>query len=370
MNIIIFIIVLAILVLVHEFGHFIVAKKSGIKVTEFGLGFPPKLWSKTYGETEYSINAIPFGGFVRIFGEDPNDESLSGPERARAISSKPRYIQAAVLVAGVFFNILFAWLLISTGYLIGLPSSADHIGPGTVENIRLTVTSVSPDSPASKSTLKAGDQIISLSSESKNKNKDYLTEEITASNVSNFIEAHGKEGVAFSLLRAGESVTTEPIIGVEGIIPGKVAIGIAMDNIGTLRLPFFTAFYQGAKDVGNLFVMTASGLWDLLSKAFVGKANLSEVTGPVGIVGLVGEVTKLGFVYLMSFTALISINLAVINLFPFPALDGGRLVIVAIEAIIRRPISPKITNVLNGVGFAALILLMLVVTYNDVMNLF
>lgn len=368
MNILIFIVVLAILVLVHEFGHFIVAKKSGIKVTEFGLGFPPKLWSKTYGETEYSINAIPFGGFVRIFGEDPNDESLSGPERARAISSKPRYIQAAVLFAGVFFNILFAWLLISTGYLVGLPSSVDHVGPGTVENIHLTVTSIAPGSPASKSTLKAGDQIISLASESQK--KDYLIEEITASNVSNFIEAHGKEGVVFDLTRAGERVTTEPIVGVEGIIPGKIAIGIAMDDIGTLRLPFFTAFYQGAKDVGNLFVLTASGLGDLISKAFVGKANLSEVTGPVGIVGLVGEVTKLGFVYLMSFTALISINLAVINLLPFPALDGGRLVIVAIEAIIRRQISPKITNILNGVGFVTLILLMLVVTIHDVMKLF
>jgi len=368
MNIIIFIIVLAILVLVHEFGHFIVAKKSGIKVTEFGLGFPPKLWSKTYGETEYSINAIPFGGFVRIFGEDPNDESLSGPERARAISSKPRYIQAAVLVAGVFFNMLFAWLLISTGYLVGLPSSTDHIGPGTVENIHLTVTSISLDSPASKSTIKAGDQIISLSSESKK--KDYLIKEVTAGNVSNFIEAHGKDGVVFELLRGDESLTTEPIVGVEGIIPGKLAIGIGMDDIGTLRLPFFTAFYQGAKDVGNLFVATASGLWDLLSKAFVGKASLSEVTGPVGIVGLVGEVTKLGFVYLMTFTALISVNLAVINLFPFPALDGGRLVIVAIEAIIRRPISPKITNILNGAGFVVLILLMLVVTIHDIMNLF
>jgi regulator of sigma E protease len=367
MNIIIFIIVLAVLVLVHEFGHFIVAKKSGIKVTEFGLGFPPKLWSKTYGETEYSINAIPFGGFVRIFGEDPNDESLSGPERTRAISSKPRYIQAAVLVAGVFFNMLFAWLLISTGYLVGLPSSTDHVGPGTVENVRLTVTSVSPDSPASKSNLKAGDQIISVASESAK--KDYLIKEVTASNVSNFIEAHGKEGVVFELSRAGKSVTTEPIIGVEGIIPGKVAVGIGMDTIGTLRLPFFTAFYQGAKDVGNLFVATASGLFDLISKAFVGKANLSEVTGPVGIVGLVGEVTKLGFVYLMSFTALISINLAVINLLPFPALDGGRLVIVAIEAIIRRPISPKITNILNGAGFAVLILLMLVVTIHDIMKL-
>jgi len=364
MNILIFIVVLAILVLVHEFGHFIVAKKSGIKVTEFGLGFPPKLWSKTYGETEYSINAIPFGGFVRIFGEDPNDESLSGPERARAISSKPRYIQAAVLVAGVFFNMLFAWFLISTGYLVGLPSSADYVGPGTVENVRLTVTSVSPDSPASAANIKAGDAIVYLSSENK-----YELKEVSPSTVSNFIEAHGKEGVVFGLQRGKDIVTTETIVGKKGIVEGKVAVGIAMENIGTLHLPIHTAIWQGAKDVINLFKATASGLGHLLASAVVGKANLSEVTGPVGIVGLVGEVTKLGFVYLMSFTALISVNLAVINLLPFPALDGGRLVIVAIEAILRRQISPKITNVLNGIGFIVLILLMVVVTIHDILRI-
>lgn len=365
MSIIIFIIVLAILVLVHEFGHFIVAKKSGIKVTEFGLGFPPKLWSKTYGETEYSINAIPFGGFVRIFGEDPNDESLTGPERARAISAKPRYIQAAVLVAGVFFNLIFAWFLLSTGYMVGLPSSQDYVGPGTVENVKLLVTSISPDSPAAEGGIKAGDAIVALRAEDK-----YELKEINPQLVSNFIEAHGKEGVVFDLDRGGEPVTTQKIVGKEGIIEGKLAVGIAMDNVGTLRLPIHQALLQGAKDTVNLFKATVKGLFDLIGSAFVGKANLSDVTGPVGIVGLVGEVTKLGFVYLMSFTALISINLAVINLLPFPALDGGRLVIVAIESVIRRSISPKITNVLNGVGFVVLILLMLVVTVHDVFKLF
>lgn len=365
MSVIIFIIVLAILVLVHEFGHFIVAKKSGIKVPEFGLGFPPKLWSKTFGETEYSLNAIPFGGFVKIFGEDPNDESIAGPERSRAISAKPRYIQAAVLVAGVTFNLIFAWLLISSGYVIGLPSPADHVGYGTVTNPELTVTTVSAGSPAEKGGVKSGDVIVGVKSENK-----YELRDVSGTSVSNFIEAHGKEGVVFELTRADKSITTEKIVGKQGIVAGKLAVGIGMEQVGTLKLPIHLAFIQGAKDTVGLFIATAQGLGHFIGQIFVGKGSLAEVTGPVGIVGIVGDVTKLGFTYLMSFTALISINLAVINLLPFPALDGGRLVIVLIEAIRRKPISPKIANVLNGAGFVLLIVLMLVVTAHDIIKLF
>ena len=141
MSILIFIIILAILILAHEFGHFIVAKKSGVRVDEFGLGFPPKLYGKKFGETEYTINAIPFGGFVKIFGENPDDlpaatstaqvgESLSGPDASRSLVKKPRYIQAFVIAAGIIFNILLAWILISWGFMIGLPSSIDSIPPG------------------------------------------------------------------------------------------------------------------------------------------------------------------------------------------------------------------------------------------------
>ena len=117
MNILLFAIILAALILVHEFGHFIVAKKSGIRVDEFGLGFPPKLYGKKYGETEYTVNAVPFGGFVRIFGENPDEESTNGPGSERSFVNKPKLIQVAVLSAGVFFNLLFAWALITSGFL-------------------------------------------------------------------------------------------------------------------------------------------------------------------------------------------------------------------------------------------------------------
>ncbi len=367
MSIIIFIIVLAILVFVHELGHFLVAKRSGIKVTEFGIGFPPKLWSTTRGETEYSINAIPFGGFVKIFGEDPNDESISGPEHNRSIIAKPRHIQAAVLVAGVLFNFLFAWILIASGYLIGLPTPVSHDGPGIVKNERLIITAVSPNSPADRSSIKPGDTIISLSSESSR--ETFVLKEMTGRNVSNFIEAHGKDGVKFEIKR-GKELLIKDVKGEEGVIQGKIAIGIAMDEIGILNLPVHLALVEGLKDTSQLFVATTVGLVNFLGQAVVGNGDFSQVTGPVGIVGLVGDVSELGLVYLISFTALISINLAVINLLPFPALDGGRLVIVAIEAVRKKAISSKITNTVNAVGFAFLILLMVVVTFHDIIKLF
>ena len=130
MSILLFIIILAVLILAHEFGHFIVAKKSGIRVDEFGIGFPPKLYGKKFGETEYTINALPLGGFVKIFGENPDEENTNGPDRARSFVHKPKIIQAAVLVAGVFFNLLLAWFLISAGFMIGLPASSESVLPG------------------------------------------------------------------------------------------------------------------------------------------------------------------------------------------------------------------------------------------------
>ena len=138
MSVIIFIVILALLILVHEFGHFIVAVKSGIKVTEFGIGFPPRLVTLfRWKETAFTLNAIPFGGFVKIFGENPDEESVEGPERNRSFVHKPKWIQAAVLVAGVTFNVLFAWILISIGFMSGLPTPVGYSGPGVVEDAKV-----------------------------------------------------------------------------------------------------------------------------------------------------------------------------------------------------------------------------------------
>ena len=362
MSFIIFVIILAVLVLVHELGHFLIAKKSKIKVTEFGIGFPPKIWGKQKGETLYSVNAIPFGGFVKIFGEDPNEESIDGPEKERSFVHKPRYIQAAVLIGGVLFNALFAWLLITLGYMIGLPTPVDSANPGAVVNPHVVVTTVAPDSPAFKSGIKAGDVILSASS------GKYVIKEVSPQIISNFIEAHGRDEITVDINR-GKEMLSARVKAEEGIVPGKIAIGVRMEEIGIMRLPIHKAIWEGLKTTANTTWQTASGLIGFIGSAFVGKGDLSQVTGPVGIVGLVGDVSKLGFIYLLSFTAIISINLAVINLLPFPALDGGRLLFLLIEAIRRKSLSPKVANTLNAVGFVILILLMVVVTFHDIIKL-
>lgn len=375
-SIIIFILILGILIVVHEFGHFIVAKKAGIRVDEFGIGYPPRAAKLfTWGETVFTLNWIPFGGFVKIFGENPDDESISGPESSRSFVHKSKIKQAAVIVAGVFFNVVFAWLLISAGFMVGLPTSVENSdNPSLVQNTHLVITSVAKDSPASEAGLKTGDTILALSAgaagtgaagATKKESPESLNPEVVAS----FIGSHGNSPINISYTRGSEAGDLE-IVPRDGIAPGKKAIGISMDTIGTLKLPIHKALWEGAKTTVILTEATAIGLGTFLYDAVRGHSDLSQVTGPVGIVGLVGDASKLGFIYILSFTAFISINLAVINLIPFPALDGGRLLMIIIEAIKKSPINPKVANTINAVGFVLLILLMVVVTIHDIVKLF
>ncbi len=364
MSIILFLIILVILIVSHEFGHFIVAKWSGIRVDEFAVGFPPRLWSKKKGETEYSINALPFGGYVKIFGENPDDESLRGPDHKRSLTAKPRWIQAMVISAGVIFNILLAWILLSFGFMIGFPTSIIS-GSGYeayAKDVSLTITNVLEKSPASNAGLKPGDRIMLLSSE-----QDSLLNP-TPETLQGFVASHGNSNITVSYKR-GVAENKVDIVPRDGIAEGKPAIGIAMDVVGIVKLPVHRAILEGAKNTYFLLSETISGLWSLLKNALLGQGSLASITGPVGIVKMVGDAGALGLVYLLGFTAIISINLAVINIIPIPALDGGRLLFVLIEAVMRKPIKPVFANVVNGVGFVLLMILMVVVTYNDIVRL-
>jgi regulator of sigma E protease len=364
MSVIIFIIILAVLVFAHELGHFSVAKLFKIRVDEFGFGFPPRIWATKSGETEYSINAIPFGGFVKIFGEDGSEENADNQNQAvqkeNSFGSKNRVIQSVVLLAGVTANFLLAWILISIGFMTGLPAPVDS-DMGKVNGAKLTITQILPDSPAEKAGLKSGDALISLKS-----GKEIL-ENPSAEQTQEFI-AKTASNLEIKYQR-GKTEDFANVFPKEGIVDGRRAIGIGMDMIGTLKLPIHEALYVGAITTGNLTYATIVGLGDFVYKALTGKASIKEVSGPVGIAGLVGDATHLGFAYLLSIAAFISLNLAVINLVPFPALDGGRVFFVIVEAIKRSPINPKITQAVNGIGFILLIMLMIVVTYNDIIKL-
>jgi regulator of sigma E protease len=363
-SIILFIIVLAVLILVHEFGHFIVAKRNGIRVDEFGLGFPPRLFGFTKGETTYSLNAIPFGGFVKIHGENPDEDSISGPDQGRSMVNKPKRVQAAVLVAGVAFNILLAWMLFVIGFMSGLPTSMSEVPPGAqVNELGLMITSVMPNSPAEEAGVKPGDRILAVETPAG------LLDGPAISEVQDAMAAHGGQEVILSVERGigerAEALSLE-VIPEEGLAAGRAGIGVTMDQVGIMRLPFFSAIWEGTKFTVRITGVIAVALWDFFSQLFRGQADLSTVAGPVGLVGLVGDASQLGFIYLLSFTALISINLALINLIPFPALDGGRLLFLFIEWLKGSPISPKVANTLNFVGFALLITLMLVITFSDI----
>ncbi len=365
MSILIFIVILLVLVVAHEFGHFFSAKKFGIRVDEFGFGFPPKLFGYKWGETEYTINLLPIGGFVKIFGETPDDENQHGPDAQRSFVNKPKWQQAIVLFAGIFANFLLAWMLFSVGFISGLPTSVGAELPGyTLTDVNLVVVSVTPDSPAFMGGLKSGDKIISAQS-----NRDLINGSIDPDTLKSFVVSHGKNEIDIGYIRG-----KNPEVQIAKITPDNTGdhptIGISMDQIGTAKLPLIPALIEGGKLTISVTKGTVMGLYGLIRDGLKGQGSFASVTGPVGMVGIVGDAYQFGFVYLLSFAALISINLGIINLIPFPALDGGRLFFLLIEKIKGSPITPKIANTANMIGFGILILLMVIVTYHDIVKLF
>lgn len=364
MTIIIFIIILGTLVLVHEMGHFIAAKKSGVRVEEFGFGYPPRAISlgRRWG-TLFSINWIPFGGFVKIFGENYEEEAAASKASGLSFTKVSKKLQVVILAGGVAFNIIFAWILFSFGFVFGLPSPVDNSYGVLPENPILTVIDVLPDSPAALAGLKPGDEIKSLSLQNGEKLENLVPEAIP-----DFVDK--SEGQIILDVKRGKEDLNFEIKPEINLSEERKIIGVRTDMIGILSLPISKAIVEGAKVTAKISYLTVVGISDLLFGLFRGHADVSSVTGPVGIVGLVGDASRLGFAYLLTFTALISINLAVINLVPLPALDGGRILFVIIEAIFRKPINPKFAQTINTVSFALLIALMLFVTYRDILKLF
>ncbi len=365
MSIIIFLAILFVLILAHEFGHFIIAKLAKIRVDEFGIGFPPKILSFGRGETKYTLNLFPIGGFVKIFGEDGTEKEIPQKEKERSFAGKSKPVQAAVIAAGIFFNIILAWLLISASFTAGFVSSSYSVAPGVpLKNAKLVIYGVIPSSPAEKAGLKPKDEVVAITT----REGSLQGEDLTPVKAVGFIAANEGEKIAVSYKRDGENMTAfaEPEKGIAGDRP---AIGVMMDTEGKVDFPIHEALWYGGKTTAYFTTETLSAVYNFFKEVFSGRADVSSVVGPVGLVGLVGEVYEFGLVHLLIFTALISINLAVINLIPFPALDGGRLLFILIETIKGSPIKPKIAQVANAAGFAILILLMILITWRDIANL-
>lgn len=359
------ILVLSVLVLVHELGHLLVAKASGMKVFEFGFGFPPKLVKLfTYRGTDYTLNLIPFGGFVKIAGEDGAVADPSLP-REQLFSSKPKFKQFLVLVAGVVGNVILGWILLAGSFSLGVLVPVDSAPVDVVlKNQQTMVLDVLPESPAALSGIESGTRITALVGPT-----DTLVDPTPAA-ITEYVQNHNG-GELTLVTQTGkhreESKLLKPVLDVES---GTYRLGVALDRVGTYRMPVGQAVVESWKKTGEALVAITSGLFHLLSALFQSEADLSGVAGPVGIAGMAKSASQIGFASLLSFMAILSLNLAILNLLPIPALDGGRIVIVVLEAITRRKITSRTVSIIQFASFALLILLMIVVTVHDVKNLF
>ncbi|MGB7606565.1 MAG: RIP metalloprotease RseP [Lutisporaceae bacterium] len=320
------IIVFTLLVVIHEFGHFIMARLSGVKVEEFAIGMGPKIWGYQAKETLYSVRAFPLGGFCKMLGED---ESNQDP---RAFNNKPILKRIAIIAFGPIMNLILALLIFSLVFA----------------NVPI-ISGVSENSPASKAGIVAGDKIVDI-------NGTTITEWEQMRTIIN--ESKGKE-IALTFQRNGETkqVRLIPISseGQEGAIIG-VSSSIAYKGF---------SISQGFKDTSNI----TSEMIKFLGQLFTGKASMQYVEGPVKIVKRLGEAAKVGTALVLQFAGFLSLNLCIINLLPFPALDGGRLVFLIIEAIRRKPVDPQKEGLVHFIGFVLLMMLSVFIIYKDIITL-
>lgn len=349
-----FIAVLSILVFVHEIGHFLTAKKFGMKVEEFGFGFPPRLWGINRGGTIYSINWIPLGGFVKIKGEQgENKEDLD------SFASRPIWQRFIVLSSGVGMNIALAYILISFGLMFGLPTilGADQVSHAKIKNQQIQIASILPDSPADQSGLQPGDIIKEIDERSFSKIEE----------IQEYIGGQANQSVILSILR-GEQIITLKITPQKIMEEEKAKLGVGLLQTATISYPPHWAFFQGAKTTGIIIWEIFKALYNLI-RGLVTPAEVTvDFAGPVGIAVITGQAARAGIVYLFQFIALLSINLGIINFLPFPALDGGRVLFLAIEKIRRKPTDQAVEAVVHNIGFMILIILVLLVTYRDIVK--
>lgn len=372
-TLLVFLAVLAILVLSHEWGHFIVARLQGIRVQEFGFGFPPRLfgirrtkggskkfqmvWGRGNGdelegkETLYSVNLIPLGGFVRIKGEDGDSSEARDPD---SFAAKKAWQKSLVLVAGVVMNIVLAAVLLSVGFMVGFPSAVDPTTSVSGQT-ELQVIQVLPDKPAEAAGVVAGDVIVGV---------DGL-QHPRLTDLQNFIDTHRNEDITVTIDRNGEQLTKKihPTVYAD---TGRGGIGVALVETALIHYPWYQAVYQGVVMTGVYLKEIILAFWYLIKGIVVGAGITGAVSGPVGVAVMTGQAARMGITYLLQFAALLSLNLAVLNIFPIPALDGGRLFFVILGKITRERVSAKVEQTAHMLGFVLLMALVVFVTVKDI----
>lgn len=353
-TILIFLLILLALVLVHEWGHFFAARKLGVKVKEFAFGFPPRLFSLKKKDTTYSFNALPIGGYVKLKGEDGSERS-----EPDSFSAQPAWRRTLILVGGVAMNVVLAFILLTAGFATGIPTVVDDKAAAQARNIQIQILEVTPDSPAEFAGLKLGDVIIGLDGKSFQR-----VEEIQA-----YLAPRQGREVQVELKR-GETKLTLPVVPAPTATTGERAVmGVSLVQTGIVSYPWYESIWRGLVATGILTKEIVLAFGNLFKNLIVAREVPGDVAGPVGIAVLTGQVVDLGFAYLLQFAALLSLNLAIINILPFPALDGGRLLFVVIEKIRGKRNDERVEAMVHNIGFALLMLLVLVITYRDIVRL-
>ena len=410
-TLIIFIVILSVLIFVHEFGHYITAIRFGIRVEEFGLGFPPRIFgwqirkqkklekiaeqeeitvslegdassglvkevitdttreidevktekkwrwiwgNKEVGEGEptvYSLNWIPIGGFVKIKGE--NGEEVESED---SFSHKTISRRVAVLAAGVIMNLLLCIVLLIVGFSIGMPSSLDNnTGGQVIGEAKIQVMELVEGMPAKEAGIKPGDVILAVDNQQIN----------TISQLQNYLAGKKDQTVAVKLSRGSEELNKDVIV---KAYRGTTGIGVSLAQTGLVRYPWYLAIWQGIKTTFLWLALIVVTLALLLKNLIFGLPSGVELAGPVGIAVLTGDAAKLGWIYLLQFAALLSVNLAFVNILPIPALDGGRILFLIIEKVRGKAIKQKWENLAHNIGFILLMILIVLITYRDVLR--
>ncbi len=334
-----FVIILIVLVIAHEFAHFITAKSSGVRVNEFGIGFPPRIWGIKRGETLYSINALPLGGFVKLSGEED-------PKAERSLASKGYGTRLWVLSSGSLMNLALPFLIAAIAFMI----------PHNNYYPTQSISKVLPDSPAHEAGLQTGDTILAI-------NGSTVTE---YRQIQSAIRSSPEREISLSISRADGTETIITLVPKLNLQTGYGQIGILPgEKVVRESLPFWQAFTKGATYCWGTLVAYR----DAIARAINGTQSM-QLTGIVGMTEVTGKAAQQGFSTLLLWAAFISINLGIINLLPLPALDGGRIFFVFLEMVRGgRRISPRTEGLIHGIGFLLLIGLMLLLVFSDVTKL-
>ena len=366
-TVLIFLLVLGVLVFVHEMGHFLVARRNGIKADEFGFGFPPRLAGFVWDDekkkhrlvrgneevvsphTVYSLNWIPLGGFVKIKGEDGEQKD------ADSFAVKSAWIRIKVLAAGVTMNFILAWVLISVVLIAGFPQQVDPSAANGSGERTIQISEVLPNTPAESMGLRFGDKIVKIGE----------IDATSVSQVQEYIASHKGQSVALHIVRGDEALTLSGTPRIE-YPKNEGSLGIGLGETEMISYPWYQALWEGAVTTYRLTAAMLDGIFGIVKGLFTGThEGLSSVSGPVGIAKLTGQVSDLGIVYLLYFAAILSINLGIINILPIPALDGGRILFILIELAKGSPVSQKVEGIFHQIGFTLLLLLMVWVTVHD-----